>query len=164
VVIEADGEWHTADNKYASSGWRAKRPAAAKPATPVQPESKPAIAMGAPPLPAEVYVIESDEEDDDSRVKREISPHGSRRSISYQDRSSHDRMRGATQDVIDLTLSDDEASPAPLRAKRPANRDSSSPIPIPAKRARLSGDGRRTDDSSWLSPSNFNNRSSGGAW
>ncbi|KZO98380.1 hypothetical protein CALVIDRAFT_535464 [Calocera viscosa TUFC12733] len=168
VVMEADGEWHTSDNKYASSGWKVQKPAIAKPSTPVRVEVKSELTTAPGHTvtnSAEVFVIDSDEDDDDSQVKREISPHGSGRSISYQNSNSHNRRGGSTQDVIDLTLSDEDASPPPVRAKRPALRDiSSSPTPVPAaKRARLNSDVRRPDNSDWLSPSNFNNRSSGGS-
>ncbi|KZT55971.1 hypothetical protein CALCODRAFT_471661 [Calocera cornea HHB12733] len=166
VVLEADGEWHTSDSKYASSGWKIQRPTSTKPSTPARTEVKIELTTAHPlPNSAEVFVIDSDEDDDDTRVKREISPHGSGRSISYQESSSRNRRAGSAQDVIDLTLSDEESSPPPMRGKRPALRDASdSPPPIPlAKRARLNSDVRRADNSDWLSPSNFNNRPSGGS-
>ncbi|EJU01896.1 hypothetical protein DACRYDRAFT_79580 [Dacryopinax primogenitus] len=171
VIMEADGEWHTSDNKYGSEGWKALRRVSLNPSTPARIEMQHDTMPGSGqhlPSPAEIFVIESDDDDDDSQIRHEISPPGRQRSISYPASGSPTRIRSSNQTVIDLTLSDDEISPPPaVRTKRPAVRDVSPSPPLvhPVKRARLDSDARRPDNADWLSPSNFNNHpSAGSAW
>lgn len=124
VVVEADGEWHTADNKYGSLNWKAAHPVVAS--------SSPAIAESKPiPLPAtsgsmdsnhtkasdvDIVILDSDDEDEDEgQVKRELSPsyRGAVRSVSAT--GSQQAFLGAGG-VIDLTLdSDGEADVAPAQ-------------------------------------------------
>lgn len=128
VIVEADGEWHTSDNKYGSTGWKAAHPPAApKIASPRKfvPAKSPA-SKGPNGDPngkrkaAEIVVLDSDDEDE-GRVKRELSP-------SFASTSSANRSYGsvpgeASQSaVIDLTLdSDDDEAPVRPFAKRTAS-------------------------------------------
>ncbi|KAJ7900293.1 PINIT domain-containing protein [Mycena olivaceomarginata] len=100
VIVEADGEWHTSDNNPASKG----------------PNGDPNGKRKA----AEIVVLDSDDEDE-GRVKRELSP-------SFASTSSANRSYGsvpgeASQSaVIDLTLdSDDDEAPVRPFAKRTAS-------------------------------------------
>jgi E3 SUMO-protein ligase PIAS1 len=136
VIVEPDGQWHTDDNKYGSPEWITAHPPKPEPtkAAPVLPQpqtnDRQAPNQGA-------IVVLSDDEDDEGRVKRELSP-------SYDpgtsNSSTHHSTPGAgTQAVcavIDLTLSDDEDDPpAPVPPKRKP-RDSHSPTEPAWKRSR----------------------------
>ncbi|KAH8835711.1 PINIT domain-containing protein [Flagelloscypha sp. PMI_526] len=112
VVVEADGEWHTSDNKFASPAWKAAHPlqpapaAKAKLPTPVARPQQPTLKKSR----AEVFVIDDSDDEDAGIVKEELragpsssassSAHGP--SLSQSSQSSR---------VIDLTLSDDEDDP-----------------------------------------------------
>ncbi|KAJ7357317.1 PINIT domain-containing protein [Mycena albidolilacea] len=128
VIVEADGEWHTSDNKYGSTAWKAAHPPAApKTASPRKfvPAKSPASKdpNGDPNgkrKAAEIVVLDSDDEDE-GRVKRELSP-------SFASTSSANRSYGSVPGeasqgaVIDLTLdSDDDEPPARPPAKRTAS-------------------------------------------
>lgn len=136
VVVEADGEWHTSDNKYGSMAWKAAHPPATLPKAPTSPrKSLPAKTPPRSPSKGvngdpngkrkatEIVVLDSDDEDE-GRVKRELSP-------SFASSSSVNRSYGSipaetaansqSDAVIDLTLdSDDEELPRPP-AKRTAS-------------------------------------------
>jgi len=127
VVVEADGEWHTSDNKYGSASWKASHAPATIPkaaSTPRKsllaksPSHTPSRAVNGDPngkrKATEIVVLDSDDEDE-GRVKRELSP-------SFASSSSVNRSFGSipgetvtnsqSDDVIDLTLdSDDETEP-----------------------------------------------------
>ncbi|KAF7347874.1 MIZ zinc finger protein [Mycena venus] len=132
VIVEADGEWHTSDNKYGSVAWKASH----APAVILKAAASPRKFVPAKsPLPkdpngdpngkrkAEIVVLDSDDEDE-GRVKRELSP-------SFASSSSVNRSFGSVpgetvaasqDDVIDLTLdSDDDEPPAHAPAKRTAS-------------------------------------------
>ncbi|KAI0669812.1 PINIT domain-containing protein [Trametes maxima] len=150
VIVEADGQWHTEDNKYGSAEWLAAHPR-------VVPAVKPMSSMKRAPSPAkpttngangkaphrpsnaEIVILDSDEEDEDEgRVKRELSPSADSARLP---RSSQSVSMGGSQpprsqatDVIDLTLdSDDEEPPRrpppmiPLTKKRKTMDDLPSP-------------------------------------
>ena len=120
VIVEANGEWHTSDDKHASPNWKGTH----KPAPPANsptPYPNPGVESTGPSDHAHsnltqerqhdsgnVLVLDSEEEDE-GEVKRELSP--SRREQSTQ--------------VIDLTIeSDDEnASDVSLEKKRKAEVD-----------------------------------------
>ncbi|KAI0801178.1 PINIT domain-containing protein [Fomes fomentarius] len=127
VIVEADGQWHTDDNKYGSPEWRAAHPVAPppKPVVPVKREPSPMKLMNGADRPRAGTPIEiSDSEDEDEgRVKRELSPstdgylpHPSR---SVSGSQSAQPTRSQLPDIIDLTLSDDDELPS-LRAAPPA--------------------------------------------
>ncbi|KAF7339508.1 hypothetical protein MSAN_02165200 [Mycena sanguinolenta] len=157
VIVEANGEWHTSDNKYGSAAWKASHPSAAVPKPAVSPRkfvpakspSHSASSKG-PGDPngkgkaAEIVVLDSDDEDE-GRVKRELSP-------SFASTSSVNRSYGsipgesvfASQggDVIDLTLdSEDEEPPVRPPAKRTASEAGiSSPTEQIWKKGRVDAD------------------------
>ncbi|KAF7320372.1 MIZ zinc finger protein [Mycena kentingensis (nom. inval.)] len=120
VIVEADGEWHTSDNKYGSPSWKAAHAPTIKPTQP-----KAATILKSPLKPVngdpngkrkapEIVIIDSDDEDE-GRVKRELSP-------SFASSSTNKPSGGATgggagrpqPEVIDLTLSDSEDESVPL--------------------------------------------------
>ncbi|KAJ7932449.1 PINIT domain-containing protein [Mycena leptocephala] len=124
VVVEADGEWHTSDNKYGSAAWKASHAPAAIPkaASPRKfipaksPSHTPSKGVNGDPngkrKAAEIVVLDSDDEDE-GRVKRELSP-------SFASSSSVNRSFGSipgetvtasqSDDVIDLTLDSEMTS------------------------------------------------------
>ena len=135
VIVEADGQWHTDDNKHGSTEWMAAHPHKPEPAkvAPVRPQSQ---TNGSRGLNLGAIVV-SDDEDDEGRVKRELSP-------SYDPGTSNNNTQRNTpgagtqvaRAVIDLTLSDDEDDPpAPVPQKRKL-RDSDSPMEPVWKRSR----------------------------
>jgi E3 SUMO-protein ligase PIAS1 len=113
VIVEANGEWHTFDDKYASPTWKGTHKPA-PPATGSTPYPKPQVDSTDPSdhvrnstqekkhNSGDVLVLDSEEEEEEEgEVKRELSP--SRRERSLGSGFSN------TQ-VIDLTLESDEES------------------------------------------------------
>ncbi|KZV77753.1 hypothetical protein PENSPDRAFT_740919 [Peniophora sp. CONT] len=160
VMVEADGEWHTADNEYASPAWKLSHPAhPVAPPTPAPsaapvgaPSRSPvsaSIASGSgngkekssvPPGPdVEVLVLDSDS-DDDRQVKRQLLRHGAASSSSVGGSYPPDSQNNT---VIDLTLSDDEDVPPPSRSTMPLIRKRSAVDDEPMH----SGKRARTEDS-----------------
>lgn len=134
-MVEADGEWHTADNQYASASWKATHspevppPPAPAPqtASPVQPVVNGSQTNGSrKESDVEILVLDSDEDDDE---KPEPSP-----SYASSSRTSFD-AREPTQPlpqlpqlqprrnkiVIDLTLDDSDEDQLPAFGKRKAS-------------------------------------------
>lgn len=154
VIVEADGQWHTDDNKYGSPEWRAAHPVAPppKPVVPVKREPSPMKLMSGADRPRVGTPIEiSDSEDEDEgRVKRELSPstdgylpHLSR---SVSGSQSAQPTRSQLPDIIDLTLSDDDElpppraappAPPPVSKKRKASEDLHSPTEQIWKKSRM---------------------------
>jgi E3 SUMO-protein ligase PIAS1 len=145
VIVEPDGEWHTADNKYASNGWKASHPFLSNQTV----SRRKGIKMEeshdeflsksasedekAKAADVEVVVLDSDEEDDEDegRVKRELSPsQGSPMNRSYVSvpRTETEASLSQQSDVIDLTADSDEERPATVTGKRTANEAGLSPI------------------------------------
>jgi E3 SUMO-protein ligase PIAS1 len=108
-MVEADGEWHTGDNKYASANWRSSHP---------PPAPTPARSPTPAARPAEVFVLDSDGEDED-RVKRELSPGGWGAPSSYAGSlatlppGSQLPLGTPGARVIDLTGDSDDEEPLP---------------------------------------------------
>jgi E3 SUMO-protein ligase PIAS1 len=136
VMVEADGEWHTADNKYASSAWKAAHP----PQIETQQLKKRSPSPAAAKAPsAAVYVLEDSDDEDEGQVKRELSPsfrgfaNGSfNRSFATLPPSSQTPAPPSRQasKVIDLTLDSDDDEPASTPApSRPAPVTASAPAP-----------------------------------
>lgn len=127
VVVEANGEWHTSNNQYGSKSWKAQHPfvptdksaprKAVPTKSPPQTPSKAAASSSGtssskPAANVEIMVLDSDDEDE-GRVKRELSPSfGSGSSVSAA-RSFETVTRQAVDDVIDLTLDSDDDEPPP---------------------------------------------------
>ncbi|KAG6862364.1 hypothetical protein C0995_011804 [Termitomyces sp. Mi166 len=115
VIVEADGEWHTSDNKYGSATWKASHPIAAAPvrkptSQPVSRSPSKVDVNGKAKAKQEVYVLDSDDEDE-GQVKRELSPSLASNSHSYDGTTAPPKQK-EPDTVIDLTLdSDDEESP-----------------------------------------------------
>ncbi|KAF8078677.1 PINIT domain-containing protein [Lyophyllum atratum] len=126
VIVEADGEWHTSDNKYGSASWKASHPVSTapirKPPSVSQPASrspsKADVNGKAKANNQEIFVLDSDDEDE-GQVKRELSPSLASASQSYDGGSVPQTQ---SQSVIDLTADSDDDEPPPTRqaAKRKA--------------------------------------------
>jgi E3 SUMO-protein ligase PIAS1 len=120
-MVEADGQWHTTDNKYGSREWKAAHPVASQrvvdkkpsaednPASQSHVQSNDVNGKGKVPL-HEIFVLDSDDEDE-GRVKRELSPsYASSANQSFEStlpRPSQSQQSQASQ-VIDLTLDSDD--------------------------------------------------------
>lgn len=115
VMIENDGEWHSADNKYGSAAWQDAFPytgdpePSPHPSSPASDEESESKALAGD---VEVLVLDSDDEDE-GRVKRELSV--SQGSIAppmpnvASPRGAPMLSRQTRQDdVIDLTADSDE--------------------------------------------------------
>lgn len=122
-MVEADGQWHTTDNKYGSREWKAvhpvttqsvadKKPSMEDNPTRLASESRTQCndvnGKGVPPQ--EIFVVDSDDEDE-GRVKRELSPsYASSANQSFDGtlpRPPQSQQSQASQ-VIDLTLDSDD--------------------------------------------------------
>ena len=132
VIVEPDGEWHTADNKFASKAWKAShQPIASQPPPPVRgikseeshdhllskEEDEKSRASD-----VEVLVLESDDEDE-GRVQRELSPSQAspmNRSYASVPRTQTEASFSQQSDVIDLTCDSDEEQPSTPNGKRKA--------------------------------------------
>ncbi|TFK57063.1 hypothetical protein OE88DRAFT_1744009 [Heliocybe sulcata] len=164
VVVEADAEWHTTDNKYASPGWKVAHPASNLPqsGTPRKSRNPPVTRMHsrasatdmngategkgkAKASNVEILVLDSDDEDDD-RVKRELSPSGDGTSSpnglvqtqSYATVPPLSQSLSMSQTVIDLTLdSDDEPPPQRAGKRKTSEIDSVSPTELVWKKSRV---------------------------
>ncbi|KAH9968782.1 PINIT domain-containing protein [Russula dissimulans] len=141
VIVEADGEWHTSDDKYASDMWKRTHQPGPPHASPTPYLKRQAISDSpSGPIrdastqekdrrPGDVVVLDSEEEDE-GEVKRELSP-------SRRQRSPMGGLPG--MQVIDLTLESDEESPSSrsLVGKRKADADSVSPSEDIWKKSRI---------------------------
>lgn len=131
VIVEADGQWHTSDNKYGSGEWKASNPVVSKPSSPKRPPPPPANSYCPPSgvngsvngkgkMPnVEILVLDSDDEDE-GRVKRELSPSSATQSFEGTQPPASQSLSRSDADVIDLTLddSDDEQEPVlPVKRK-----------------------------------------------
>jgi E3 SUMO-protein ligase PIAS1 len=129
-MVEADGEWHTSDNKYGSAGWKAAHAPVVPKQAPLSPrDSLPKASAhlngtGAvdpnekKKADVEIFVLDSDDSDEEGRVKRELSPSIGSGSSAVVNRSMDvASLSAASQpqtNVIDLTLdSDDDDGPSP---------------------------------------------------
>lgn len=157
--MEADGQWHSSDNNYGSAQWKvahvsSKAPTPLKPASPSKRRSRsPAKLMpkgvhdvvgenNLRPSDAEIVVLDSDDEDE-GRVKRELSPSYESHvpsSINLSQVSQPPRSQTQDTDVIDLTLdSDEEDSPPPTRKRKNIEGDVPSPTEPIWKKSRTNG-------------------------
>jgi E3 SUMO-protein ligase PIAS1 len=157
-MVEADGEWHTSDNKYGSAGWKAAHAPAVPKQAPLSPRKSPPKASihsngasdadpnGKKKPNVEIFVLDSDDSDEEGRVKRELSPSiGSGSSAAINRSMETASLSAASQpqaDVIDLTLDSDEDDepPPPSRTaeKRKApEHDLPSPTEQAWKKARV---------------------------
>lgn len=127
VMVEADGQWHTSDNKHGSPEWLATHPSKLYPPptkdthrSPVKPPIKVTNGNGkekARPNGAEVFILDSDDEDE-GRVKRELSPSYDT-TVPSGTQQSMGRTESQISAIIDLTLdSDDEEPPRPTQKRK----------------------------------------------
>ncbi|KAJ3919345.1 PINIT domain-containing protein [Lentinula edodes] len=145
VMVEADGEWHTSDNTYGSPNWKIKHPPKRSDPPSRKPPSlpKPPLTNGntassstipnGVPKKFDVVTIEDSDDEDEGRVKRELSPSFGNISSASGSQPSVPISRSQTGDVIDLTIDsdDDESPPPPLNAgKRKAPETISPTEPI----------------------------------
>ena len=151
VVVEANGEWHTDDDKHGSQGWMASAATRPRPAVKVkaEPEARTlrqSSADSAKPKPAEYLVLDSDD-DDDPPPPRASAVDGAR---SVPSSSSSSRPTSQVQAaVIDLTLSsDDEGDPPPPSRPSVAASSPQEPDSGGFKRKERSP----TQDSTWKRP------------
>lgn len=123
-MVEADGEWHTSDNKYGSAGWKAIHKLAVPRQAPLSPrKSSPKSSAnlngtdavdpnGKRKADVEIFVLDSDDSDEEGRVKRELSLSiGSGSSGAVNGSVEASSLSAASQpqvNVIDLTLDSDE--------------------------------------------------------
>ena len=124
-MVEADGQWHTTDNKYGSREWKAAHPVTSQP---VSSDKKPSVensparfaslvqsneVNGKGKVPEhEIFVLDSDDEDE-GRVKRELSPsYASSANQSFEGTlprpSQSQQTQSQESQVIDLTLDSDD--------------------------------------------------------
>ncbi|KAF9453869.1 hypothetical protein P691DRAFT_812483 [Macrolepiota fuliginosa MF-IS2] len=126
VIVEADGEWHTADNKYGTATWRVGHPVTVPAPVPKKEETPP------PPIKIEPesgkpngqqktdvsYILLSD--DDEEEVQNELSPSRSanRSMDSFPSMTPQGQSQSQSQkkaNVIDLTLDSDDDEPASVQ-------------------------------------------------
>ena len=163
VIVEADGQWHTEDNKYGSTAWITSH-APGKPPSPVKSASPPKQRSTSPVKhmangingearhsTAEIVILDSDDEDE-GRVKRELSPSTEPAPSANSSFASiappPSRSQTQETDVIDLTLdSDEETVPemslasAARKRKAPTEGDMTSPTEPIWKKSRNDGQG-----------------------
>lgn len=154
VIVEANGQWHTADNKYASADWKAAQaPAKALslslPPTPIKRRSTTPVrqinngdGQKRGPDSSEIVILDSDDEDE-GQVKRELSP-SVPRSYNRSLGSLPARSSTGLSDVIDLTLdSDDEEllarAAVPSKKRKPDDQGIVSPTEQVWKKSRVDG-------------------------
>lgn len=169
VIVEADGQWHTADNKYGSASWKATHPSV-KPPNPVKSLSPPKRRSISPAKPvavngtasaftlrrsaAEIVILDSDDEDE-GRVKRELSPStepGPSANSSFSSATLPPRSQTHETEVIDLTLDSDEEDYAPdmplAKKRKAAESDIISPTEPIWKKSRTDGAGTNSSPGS----------------
>ncbi|KAF5374880.1 hypothetical protein D9758_000321 [Tetrapyrgos nigripes] len=151
VMVEADGEWHTTDNKYGSTAWKIKHPP--EKSKPPPPSRKPsfnpikaatpssthgsAFPNGDAKKPAvEITILDDSDDEDEGRVKRELSPSFGK---SVSAGASLPPQTQSQEEVIDLTLDSDDDDEPPLRdsLKRKASDAALSPTESIWKKGRL---------------------------
>ncbi|PIL31883.1 transcription factor [Ganoderma sinense ZZ0214-1] len=151
VIVEADGEWHTEDNKFASPAWKAAHPSppmksspVKRAVSPIKPPTNGVNGLNGKDKPrlsnAEIVILDSDDEDEDEgRVKRELSPSTDsvlpRASQSVSGSQPPRSQTSQATDIIDLTLDseDDEPPPPPRPSVAPKKRKETDDLPSPTE-------------------------------
>ncbi|KAG9126524.1 SUMO ligase siz1 [Ceratobasidium sp. 392] len=119
VIVEADGEWHTEDDKYASPAWMASaasRPRPVEKKVKAEPDTKPLRQDSMDkPRPDAFVVLDSDDSGDEAPAPRVLNAAAdfgrSNGPSSVPVSRSQSQTQGA---VIDLTLSSDDEEPSDL--------------------------------------------------
>lgn len=140
VIVEADGEWHTSDNKYGSAAWKRAHPpepAVKLPASPVKTNGTGSSDLnGKKKVSVEIVVLDSDDEDDEGQVKRELSPSfgsGSSVLVPPSESPSLGAESQSQTDVIDLTLDSDEEDLPPSSRTAEKRKVMDNGIPSPTE-------------------------------
>jgi E3 SUMO-protein ligase PIAS1 len=144
-MMEADGEWHTSDNRYGSTGWKVTHASEQISLSPCRSPPKVSAQLngtsaadpnGKRKADVEILVLDSDDSDEEGRVKRELSPSfGNSSSAAFNRSMESTSVSAASQlqtDVIDLTLDsddDDEPSLATRTAEKRKAPETSLPSP-----------------------------------
>ncbi|KAG8694752.1 SUMO ligase siz1 [Ceratobasidium sp. 395] len=126
VIVEADGEWHTEDDKYGSPAWMASaasRPRPVEKKVKAEPDTKPLRQDNMDkPRPDAFVVLDSDDSGDEAPVPRVTHAAANIGRNNSSSGVSASRAQSQTQGaVIDLTLSSDDEGPSdlPQRAAPP---------------------------------------------
>ncbi|KAF7793338.1 hypothetical protein EIP86_004450 [Pleurotus ostreatoroseus] len=123
VMVEADGQWHTSDNKFGSPAWLTAHPplkeeALSLPPSPAKRRSLTPVKTVTnghsklPPSSAEIVILDSDDEEE-GQVKRELSVtlHRSVNPSLASIASGPPRSQTGESDIIDLTQDSDDEEP-----------------------------------------------------
>lgn len=146
VMVEADGQWHTVDNKYGSSKWLIAHPqkpdptvekGVSQPAKPMAPKTTNGKEKARSPF-TEVLILDSDEDEDEGRVKRELSCSSDHTfpPATLQSQPSMTQSTSQISAVIDLTLDSDEEEEPPRPTQKRKAVDAPSPTEQIWKKAR----------------------------
>ena len=170
VIVEADGQWHTSDNKFGSADWLAAHPPtkslspAKKPAPPPEkPACPPPVINGSASVNGkakdpnvEIYILDSDDDEDEGQVKKELSPTYSRSFSATLPPASQppSDVPSRTDTVIDLTLDSDDEEPAlpPPQAPQAKRTATEAALGSPSAHADQSWKKARVDPSSRVLP------------
>lgn len=154
VIVEANGEWHTEDDKHGSQGWMSTAASRPRPVEKVkaEPETRPlreSSTDSAKPKPAEYLILDSDDDDDVPPPRAPAFNAG--RGVAPSS-SSPSRSVSQAQAIIDLTLSSDDEGDNPPPAPRP-----SAPSTEPSSQEATSGFKRKErgstpQDAAWKRP------------
>lgn len=137
VMVEADGQWHTTDNKYGSIEWMTSHPRVTSSSS--SPSKKPPTPSYTPSCPpsningsgqangkgkasdVEIFVLDSDDDEDEGRVKRELSPsyasstgHSFDGTLPHMAQTQSQSQSQSSTQFIDLTLDDSDEDEIPL--------------------------------------------------
>ncbi|KAF9076232.1 PINIT domain-containing protein [Rhodocollybia butyracea] len=125
VMVEADGEWHTSDDKYGSPNWQTKHPpklsntpsrkSAPTPKLPTINGASSSTGSNSVSKNIEITVLDSDDDEDEGRVKRELSPSFGNISSASGSYAPPTVSRIPSADIIDLTIDSDDDEPPPPR-------------------------------------------------
>ncbi|KAG9104412.1 SUMO ligase siz1 [Ceratobasidium sp. 370] len=123
VIVEADGEWHTEDDKYGSAAWMASaasRPRLVEKKVKAEPDTKPLRQDSVDkPRPDAFVVLDSDDSGDEAPAPR-VPNASSETRINGSSSVPASRQQSQSQGaVIDLTLSSDDEGASDL-PQRPA--------------------------------------------
>lgn len=120
VIVEADGEWHTTDNIFGTTAWKAQHPVVT-PLPKVKAETPPPVKVemeSSKPIVQQKtdvsYILLSD--DDEEEVQKELSP--SHRSLDSNGPPTPHRNSQRRDNIIDLTLDSDDEEPVPSQSSK----------------------------------------------
>ncbi|KAH9950402.1 hypothetical protein B0H21DRAFT_723283 [Amylocystis lapponica] len=146
VIVEADGEWHSSDNKYGSVAWKENHPPPKQP-SPLKLEPTIKQRSRSPVKPVPVAVVSSEKKKSLPRnaeiSEEELSPsnegHASFSANGSFSNASQPPRSQTQDDVIDLTLSSDDEGPPPAKKRKTTDSDFPSPTEPIWKKSRYDG-------------------------